>query len=112
MTESTCGRGFADGKEDCGAGFYQHLATILIQAGDPELAVQCLGRALASDTANADLHYLMGMALAMQDRWDAAAEALLQATSLSPGHPEAMDLLAEVRDMVGTADAATFVPGC
>ena len=112
MTESTCGRWNVGGKEDCGAGFYQHLASILVQAGDPELASQCLARALASEPGNPELHYLMGVALSMQDRWEAAAESLARATELSPGHPEAQELLAEVRDMVGTADAFTFVPGC
>jgi predicted Zn-dependent protease len=99
-------------KEDCGAGFYQHLATILLQAGDPELATQCLARALASESDDPELHYLMGVALSLQDRWEAAADSLQRATSLAPAHPEAQDLLAEVRDMVGTADAPTFVPGC
>lgn len=112
MTESTCGRWEAGSREDCGAGFYQHLASILIQAGDPELASQCLARALASDAANPDLHYLMGVALSMQDRWEAACDSLQRATELSPAHPEAQDLLSEVRDMVGTADMPTFVPGC
>src|SRR5690349_2904355 len=61
-----------------------HLGIIALQRGEPQAAIEPIGRALAIDASNPTLHYNFALALAVQGRADTAIEHLQTAVKLDP----------------------------
>jgi len=67
-----------------------HLSGVIaIQTGDPQRAVDLIGRALAVDSRNAEAHCNRGAALGGLGRWDEALSSYARAIEINPGYAEA-----------------------
>jgi tetratricopeptide (TPR) repeat protein len=73
-----------------------YAATLSLNAGDPERAVQQLTAALAQDPANDHAEYMLGVALAVRGNTDAAIPHLERAVALNH---ENRDLIAKEPDL-------------
>ena len=78
----------ANGSREARAELYFHLGTILLQAGDPELAETCFQNLLGIEVNNADAWFGIGMCYGTMGRWTDALTELHRAASLQPDNPE------------------------
>ena len=78
----------ANGSREARAELYFHLGTILLQAGDPELAEACFQNLLGIEVNNADAWFGLGMCYGTTGRWSEALTELHRAASLQPDNPE------------------------
>lgn len=77
------------------------LAAFLTRQGRLADALALLRAAPPAYQRLAPYHYLLGRALAQQEQWAPAAEALRNAVSLAPAYPEAHGLLSRVYHRLG-----------
>lgn len=69
--------------------YWNNLAVVARQTGDPATAEHALRRAVALAPQEAQIHYNLGLLHAQQQRWLAARESLFDAVELMPGFIEA-----------------------
>jgi YaiO family outer membrane protein len=75
-------------------------------AGQPEAAIDLLGRAVAADPRNADAHLQLGLSLLAAGRLDEAERALRAALEIAPDYTDARLGLARVHQRRGNRAAA------
>src|SRR5882757_11182765 len=91
-------------------GSLHHLGIIALQRGQPQAAIDMVGRALAVNNRAPDCHYNMAFALQSLGRLDDAISHYQQATKLKPDYIEAYTNLGNVLKDVGrySASAASY----
>jgi tetratricopeptide (TPR) repeat protein/SAM-dependent methyltransferase len=88
-------------------GSLHHLGIIALQRGQPQAAIDVIGRAIAVNDRVADCHYNMAFALQALGRSNEAVDHYRQATRLKPDYVEAHTNLGNVLKDIGRyGDAA------
>ena len=77
------------------------LALVNERDGRVNRAVPLLRRAIAIDAEFVEAHYLLGLCLREQERFEAARQVLLHTVELSPGFLQAREVLATVHATLG-----------
>ncbi|MEM7205243.1 MAG: tetratricopeptide repeat protein [Planctomycetota bacterium] len=94
----------ASGDNEARSELYFQLGTILLQAGDPQLARQCFDSMLRIEGSNGDALFGLGMCAASAGQWAEAKERLEQAKSVDPQNQEITRWLQLAdRSLAGTA---------
>lgn len=68
--------------------YYFQIGTLMLQTGDPELAVQCFEKVLVQEPNNPEAYFGLGMTYGTQSRWAEALEVLQRAAALDPNSEE------------------------